>query len=229
MIGAMLLAHLVGDYILQWDRLALWKSRELKGVMAHGLVVFLVTWLFAIPFDPYWRGIFFIGLAHIVIDAAQLYIKPPITPLTRFTLDQLAHFLVIGVALMADGYLDFSGLSWQLIQSAHSDRILFYLIGYAFITMPTWVIAKFIAYGLVNGTGPNFPEGTNKYIGILERLLMTTFVVMGQFLLVPLVTMPRLVWEWPQVSHSERAPVYLVELLCSITVAVGIGLALSWV
>ena len=54
MIIAMFLAHLVGDYILQWDSLALWKSRELKGVLAHGLVVTFVTFLFILPFEPTW-------------------------------------------------------------------------------------------------------------------------------------------------------------------------------
>ena len=41
MITSMFLAHLVGDYILQWDSLAMWKSREYKGVLAHTLVVSL--------------------------------------------------------------------------------------------------------------------------------------------------------------------------------------------
>jgi len=54
MVVIMFLAHLVGDYVLQWDRLAQWKSRELKGVLAHGLMVGVVTWLFSLPFDPNW-------------------------------------------------------------------------------------------------------------------------------------------------------------------------------
>jgi hypothetical protein len=39
MIVALFLAHLVGDYVLQWDKLANWKSRALPGVLAHGLIV----------------------------------------------------------------------------------------------------------------------------------------------------------------------------------------------
>jgi len=51
MVIAMYLAHLVGDYVLQWDALARWKSRELKGVLAHGMIVLIVTWLLSLPFD----------------------------------------------------------------------------------------------------------------------------------------------------------------------------------
>ena len=35
MVIAMFLAHLVGDYVLQWDELAAWKAREMKGVIVH--------------------------------------------------------------------------------------------------------------------------------------------------------------------------------------------------
>lgn len=228
MIIAMFLAHLVGDYILQWDSLALWKSREMKGVIAHSFVVFLVTWLFALPFDPsWWAGVVYISATHLLIDALQLRIKLPVPPLVRFLLDQAAHFIVILTALTAGGYLQPTTVTSTLLFTFQNQRLLAFLLGYAFITMPTWVLVKFIAYGLVKGGAPNFPEGTNKYVGILERLLITTFVALGQFALAPLVTIPRLILEWPKVSRSDIASVYLVELLASVSLSVVIGLALS--
>ena len=54
MVIAMFLAHLVGDYILQWDSLAQWKAREFRGVVVHSLILFLVTAAFALPFQPTW-------------------------------------------------------------------------------------------------------------------------------------------------------------------------------
>lgn len=227
MVMAMFLAHLVGDYILQWDALAAWKSRELRGVLAHGGVVFLVTWLFSLPFDPgWWPGVVFIGVVHILIDAIQLYVKPPLPALLRFSLDQLAHFTVILLALSFGGYLHLSNLTADFAAIAHSERLMVYLLGYAFITMPAWVIVKFTAYGLVQGTPPEFPGRTNKYIEILERILMTTFVAFGQFLLIPLVVVPRLVSDWPKVMEDRQTAVYLAELLVSVTLAVFVGLLL---
>jgi len=223
----MFLAHLVGDYILQWDSLAAWKSRSLAGVLAHGSVVFLVTWLFSLPFNPgWWPGVVFIGSTHIFIDAVQLYVKPPIPALFRFLLDQAAHLAIILLALAAGGYLEISRLAADFAGMAHSERLMIILLGYAFITMPAWVIVKFAAYGLVDGRPPEFPGRTNKYLEILERILMTTFVAFGQFLLVPLVIMPRLVSEWPDVAKREQTTHYLVELLASMTLAVIVGLLL---
>jgi hypothetical protein len=213
---------------LQWDRLALWKSRELKGVLAHGLVVSFVTFLFILPFNPtWWQGAAFISLGHIVIDAVQLWVKPPILPLFRFILDQIAHFVVIVVALVAGGYLTPTMLAAGVIPAIYNDRLWLYLLGYAFVTMPAWVLVKFAAYGLVKGSAPAFPGISNKYLGILERILITTFVALGQFILVPLIAIPRLVVEWPVVKDGEETAVYLAEFLASITLAVLIGLALS--
>ena len=224
MIIAMFLAHLVGDYILQWNSLAAWKSRALNGVIAHCLVVFAVTWLFILPFNAsWWPWVVFIGVAHFLIDAIQLRIKLPIPELARFILDQVAHILVITIALAGGGYLDLTTLLQNSQALLQSDLLLVYLLGYAFVTMPAWVLVKFTAYGLVQGSAPQFGD-SNKYLGIMERVLMTTFVAIGQYLLVPLVILPRLLMEWPQVANDERAPVYLAELLASITVAVMVGI-----
>ena len=77
--------------------------------------------------------------------------------------------------------------------------------------------------GLVQGSAPQFGD-SSKYLGIMERVLMTTFVAIGQYLLVPLVILPRLVMEWPQVANDKRAPVYLAELLASVILSVLVGL-----
>lgn len=224
MIIAMFLAHLVGDYILQWNSLAAWKSSKLSGVVVHCLIVFAITWLFILPFNPnWWPWVIFIGITHFLIDAFQLRFKLPIPELARFTLDQLAHFFVIVVALAAGGYLDLAAVLQSSLTLLQSDLLLIYLAGYAFITMPAWVLVKFTAYGLVQGSAPQFGD-SSKYLGIMERLLITTFVLVGQYILIPVVLLPRLLMEWPQVANEERASVYLAELLASLILALLVGI-----
>ncbi|MCP4417872.1 MAG: DUF3307 domain-containing protein [Chloroflexi bacterium] len=224
MIIAMFLAHLVGDYILQWNSLAAWKSRQLSGVTVHCLIVFGVTWLFILPFNAdWWPWVVFIGITHFLIDAVQLKVKLPIPELARFILDQVAHFIVIVVALAGGGYLNIATLLQSSLAVLQSDLILIYLSGYAFITMPAWVLVKFTAYGLVQGSAPQFGD-SSKYLGIMERLLITTFVAIGQYLLIPVVILPRLLMEWPQVVDEERESVYLAELLASVMLALLVGI-----
>jgi hypothetical protein len=214
---------------LQWDALALAKSRSFAGVLAHCLIVTAVTCAFALPFSQnfWWSGIILISLTHFVIDAAQLWYKPTIPPLARYLLDQLLHFAFIFIALIWGNFLDIFTFGEQITAVFNHPHIRIYLLAYAFITMPAWVLLKFLAYGLVAGTAPNFPEGTNKYVGIIERVLITTFVTLGQFLLIPLIALPRLALEWPKMSQEERGTVHLVELLGSTALAIAIGLALS--
>jgi hypothetical protein len=228
MVIAMFLAHLVGDYILQWNSLAAWKSRALNGVIVHCLIVLAVTWLLILPFNPgWWPWVLIIGVAHFLIDAVQLRVKLPMPELARFALDQVAHILVITLALVGGGYLDLALLHNSLVV-LQSDRLLIYLLGYAFVTMPAWVLVKFTAYGLVQGSSPQF-GGSSKYLGIMERLLMTTFVALGQYFLVPVVILPRLLMEWPRVANNERASIYLAELLASTILAVIVGILLQLV
>lgn len=223
----MILAHLVGDFILQWDALAQWKATELRGVLAHGAIVLGVTWLFTLPFDPgWWQGVLFIGLTHVVIDAAQLFIKPPISPLLRFTCDQALHFLMILIALIAAGYLTLGSLGQDFIASTLATPRLTAITAYAFITMPAWVLLKFTVYAAVKHAPPDFPAKPSKYVGITERLLIATFVALGQVILVPLVTLPRLVTAWPQVRAHELDAVYLTEFLASAALAIGTGVFL---
>ena len=97
---------------------------------------------------------------------------------------------------------------------------------------PAWVLLKYVAYGLAKGQPPNFPAGPNKFIGIAERLIIATLVMFGQFLLVPLIALPRLIVEWPAMtgnrSHAAESisAVNMIELVASAILAVGVGLGL---
>lgn len=234
MVVTMLLAHLVGDYILQWDSLARWKNRELKGVLVHGLIVLIVTWAFSLPFGAsWWPWVFMIGLTHTAIDAIPLWLgkRAPLQgsgtfALARFLVDQTLHICVIVIALAASGYVTLPSLAADLATALRHQRGMAFLLGYAFITMPAWILIEFAVYGLIKGTAPDFTQAANKYVGILERGLITTFVVTGQFVLVPVVSMPRLILEAPQIRDSQQPAFYVAELLASVTLAVAIGLAL---
>lgn len=228
MVIAMLLAHLVGDYVLQWDALAQWKSHEFKGVIVHSAIVAVVTAAFALPFNPaWWGGILLISASHLLIDGVQFFIKFHVSPLVRFIFDQIFHLFFIILALALGGYLQWGNIWGGIVASAQATPLLTGLLGYAFITMPAWVLLKFVVYALVKGQPPNFPDGPNKFVGITERVIITTLVLFGQVLLVPLVALPRLIIEWPRVSRGGGDSIYLTELVSSIALAVAVGLGLQ--
>jgi hypothetical protein len=239
MVISILLSHLFGDYILQWDSLSRWKGEALGGVLVHGAIVLAVTWLFSLPFDlAWWPWALFIGLTHTVIDGVELPIRKRMAASNSGTaamifliVDQIIHLAIISFALMQSGFLELPSLSADILAALTNNRLLTFILGYAFLTMPAWILVEFLVYGLIKGTAPDFSQAVkNKYISILERGLIATFVLLGQFILVPLVAVPRLLFEWDQLGRSQndgqRSRLFVAELLGSVTVAVVIGLGL---
>lgn len=229
MVLAMLLAHLVADYVLQWDRLAIWKSREVKGVMAHGLIVLIVTWIFSLPFDvEWWPWVIFIWLTHTTVDLIRLRLGGRFSALGLYLLDQAVHFSLIAFALVASGYLLPINLGAQMMSLFDDQRWLLYALGYVFATMPAWILLRFVVYGLT-GAPPDFSQTPNKYMSSLERGLIVTFVVLGQFVLVPLAVLPRFVLDGPRMIGTSQSTLYVTEWLASISLALIVGLWLQQV
>lgn len=227
MVLAMILSHLVADYLLQWDGLARWKSRAYKGVLVHGMIVLTVTWLCSLPFDAgWWPWVLFIWLTHTAVDAIRLRLGNAFPALALFLLDQTVHLSIIVFALSRSGYLVAPALLADLAPLLHDDRVLTFLMGLVFVTMPAWVLVEFTVYGLLKGSAPDFSQVPNKYVSSLERGLIAIFVMLGQFALVPLVALPRLASEWKLVASGPRATVYITELLASVALAVAVGLGL---
>ncbi len=235
MIVAMLLAHLVGDYIFQWDGLANWKSRAIQGVLVHGAIVSSVTILMALLIDAgWWPWAVFIGVTHTVIDAGWLWVNRRVKirsgryPIVRLMIDQTLHLSVIALTLFLSGSIDSRGLIGQLATAFTTQRTLVIFSAYAFVMMPAWILIEFAAYGLINGSAPDFSVAAkNKYVGSLERGLMLTFVLLGQVALVPMVVLPRLIFDTPHVIGQPRATIYAAEWLASVAVAVLIGVGLK--
>jgi hypothetical protein len=234
MIIAMLLAHMVGDYVLQWEALARWKGASIKGAVCHGSIVLTVTVLFAGLINPgWWPWALLIGLAHTAIDASWVglnrrFASRGMYGLIRLLSDQLLHLAVILWALFASGYAAPATLFSTTAAEVQAHRPWAIALGYVLISMPAWIFIEFIFYGLIDGSAPDFGRvGKYKYVGSLERGLIATFVATGQFALVPVVALPRLVLESPQYFGSNRTTLYMAEWLGSLAVAVLIGLALG--
>ncbi len=234
MIIAMLLAHLTGDYVLQWEALARWKGVSIKGAVFHGSIVLVVTLFFAVLIEPaWWPWALLIGLSHIAIDASWVGLNRRFASrgrygLLRLLLDQTLHLGVIAGAIVASGYATLPELPGAIAAEAQTHRLWAIALGYVLISMPAWIFIEFIFYGLIDGSAPDFGRvGKYKYVGSLERGLIATFVATGQFALVPVVALPRLVLESPQYFGNNRTMLYLAEWLGSLAIAVLIGLALG--
>lgn len=229
MLQMVLLAHLLGDYVFQGDRIAAWKSRSVWGVVVHGAIVTLFTWLCAwLVWPGWWPYALLIGAAHIAIDVARTRVKKagPGMALLLFLLDQALHLLVILLAVRASGWIAPRPAWTALGRWLQAGSRLPLLIGYVLLSMPAWVLVHFLVNGMgaVSRSLPGRPG--EKYVGMLERGLIATFILSGQFMVVPLVLVPRLAIDAPAACLDGERIGYLGELLVSVSLAVGVGLIL---
>lgn len=228
---AMVLAHLLADYVFQPNRLAYWKSQQIEGVFAHTGIVVVVTLVSAIFVAQDWTAwALMIGFGHVVIDVGNFYWtkRHPhlISPLVRYMLDQMLHFTIIFSVLIASGELVWA-MTWHQIYAWVSSHTYLILV-YVFVTMPCWVLIEFVSYGLVQGRGPDFSQQDDKYLGMLERILIVSFMMLGQFFVAWLVSLPRMIFEFPHTYGKPYGRLYLAKWLVNLCIGMGAGYLLMY-
>jgi hypothetical protein len=231
-VVALFLAHVLGDYIFQWNGLALWKSKSPKGVLVHGAIAWATTAAIALAIDPgWWPYVLLIGSSHLVIDMTKTVVVGPLRPvpmLGYFLLDQATHLFIIVAALVHSSYLSLNPLTVAAGHGASDNRLLAFTLGYALLLVPARVIIRFLVHALydaLEGTPP--PAFGNRYAGYLERGIITTMIVLGQPLLVPLAVGSTLLFEGVQARRDGLLAGRLVVQFISISLAVAVGLWLS--
>lgn len=184
---ALLAAHMVGDFLLQTTWMVQEKRRP--GVLLlHGGIVAAVSYLFAGRWSS-WELPVIIGITHVAIDFCKVRL-PKITA-TTFTIDQLAHLMVI-VGLACFGsmreeislWTEWWGQSWWVALAAISGFILTVRVGGLLIGYWVQPYLDEIQHAVISIETPlRSPRGlTNggRVIGQWERALIFLFIGLGQ-------------------------------------------------
>jgi len=231
MLSVIVFSHLLGDYLFQCKFIARWKARSLVGVLVHGGIVTTTTLMCVGLVSPsWWPYALLIGLSHTLIDilrARFLRVTNPRWGLAWYLLDQLAHLAVI--LLVVRWSSDRLWIETDLAVMLTERPVMAYAIGYALLLNPAWVLIRFTVRGVWGpDAAPPLDEG-EKYGPMMERVLIATCVLGGQFLLVPLVLLPRRLAYMDVDGGGAGVLVladHLAETTLSVMVAVAIGLAL---
>ncbi|WP_121666710.1 DUF3307 domain-containing protein [Mesonia aquimarina] len=170
----LILAHLIGDFLLQpytWVQ-----EKEAKKfaspklylhIFIHLLLNFLVLWDFSLWYIP-----LIIAGTHLIIDGLKLSLQTAKSKRLFFFIDQLFHFTVI--------FLVYFFCINSTIDFKFPPQLLLIITGAFFLTTPTSVIIKMIISVYKPQTEIEKDESLDnagKYIGILERLLVFVFII----------------------------------------------------
>jgi hypothetical protein len=189
-------AHLLTDFFWQPDKWVkgkesrVWSSRFL---WYHCLVTGMVAWIFLWDIHLWWAALLIL-VSHLLIDGIKSTMGKRINGrvsysgekkaklgLKLFVIDQFSHILVLAVVwlFIIKGY----DSVYLLLKKALPDyRILLHISGYLFILEPTGYFIGFLTRRWANelNAGDSLNDA-GRWIGMLERILILTFVYIGQF------------------------------------------------
>ena len=230
---ALLIAgHLVADFALQSRRMVEGKAR-LGWLALHAVVVAVVQAAVALPFLSTRALPLIAGLAigHAAIDRLKSAAARP-SGVGAFLADQAAHLVVLVVV-------------WLLWTPAPVWRAPFYPVFEAMIG--TWsVVAVLAAAYAFNGHGGaaivaavldrhRLDEVTDgiteeersrgRTIGVLERFILLTLVILGQWGALGFVIAAKSIARFKDLDQRDFSERYLIGTLTSVAVAIASGLA----
>ena len=226
LILKLILAHLMGDFFLQPQKWVKDKEKKkLKSVWLYAHVTIHIALMFLIVWDLFYSILILsIGVLHLIIDGLKLILQRKKTKRLFFFIDQLFHFITIAllVPLFFKGDQEFT--------LALNANLLLLVICIAFLTTPTSIIMKIIfsKWNISKLTKDNESlKDAGKYIGILERLLVFIFIVVGHWEAVGFLITAKSVFRFGDLTASKERKLteyILIGTLISFGVAIIISL-----
>ncbi len=219
-----LLAHLIGDFILQpnsWVNDKNHKKIKSQKLYLHtGIHAILLSLILAFDFQ-YWIGFIVIITTHFLFDLIKTNLEK-----TRhlFFVDQLAHILIIAIAAYI--YYPYE-LSFSELLSFNNLLLIICLIIIIFV-------APVVIHESISKWNPETKEGNEKsiakagrYIGILERLFVFVFIIAGHWEAIGFLIAAKSVFRFGDLKESKGRKLteyILIGTLLSFGIAILIGM-----
>jgi hypothetical protein len=221
LFAKLLIAHLVGDFILLRNKRLkekgkkLWKSRTL---VVHSLIHFILAFI-AFWDITYWMFALAIGLSHYV---SELLLRGWLSrrPQIAFASGQIFHLLLL--YLICGGYLICPAISWVTV--AGLLAVTFPSAKFIEVFLSQWPPAKSVdrIKGLKNA---------GLWIGILERILIYIFIVTNHWEGIGFLLAAKSIFRFGDLTNSKD--IYLTEYimvgtLLSFSLAIVTGLSINY-
>lgn len=227
----LILAHLLGDFILQPDS---WVAHKEKNkaksiylyihVFIHAALTFLFLWNLEL-----WWVVLIIGVTHYIIDAAKLIFQKQNNKKLWFFIDQALHISVIlGIVIYLNG-INFENIINQ--------RSILFFTGLVFLTLPTSVLIR----NLLSAWSPITIDHSKiqteslvhagKYIGILERVLVFVFIIVNHWEGVGFMIAAKSVFRFSDLAEAKQRKLteyVLIGTLLSFGIAILTGILIKY-
>ena len=227
----LILAHLLGDFILQPNSWVADKEQKKGGsiylyihILLHTILAFVFLW----DRNLWWIALI-IGVTHFLIDWAKLQFQNQKTKRTWFFIDQIAHVLVI--AALSIFYFPY--FRWE---DLFNPRTLQLITALVFLTVPSSILIKTVISIWTPVTVEHSKLQTEslvnagKYIGILERLLVFVFILVDHWEGVGFMIAAKSVFRFSDLAEAKQRKLteyVLIGTLLSFGIAVLTGILIK--
>lgn len=219
------LAHLIGDFVLQPTRWVVHKeSNKIRSrfLYLHIVVHFAVTMLLLWDYG-YWKMALIIVGSHYFIDLGKLYSNPLFpNKAIPFFIDQLLHVIVLFICAY---YGNVFGQMMSIINSM--DWAL--VTAVVFLSFPSAIIMTRLMEGMSDKIELDHKSLPNagKYIGIIERLFVLVFIILGRWEAIGLLITAKSVFRFNDLKESNNRKLteyILIGTLLSFGIAIVTGI-----
>ncbi len=219
---SLLLAHFVGDYVLQSGPLC--KQKREKKVYSwfqyvHALIIGLLSWA-AIWDARLWYVALAIGVTHLITDMGKSYVRNE--NVWAYAIDQFLHILVIAIAAwLCVCRLGWSAPAWLTPHVMRAEAV-------AVAALVCWRPANFLIRSILQYNQVYIPSDPNTFhagqlIGILERWLILVFILIGHYEVIGFLIAAKSIIRFGD-HDRDKTEYFLAGTLLSIAIAVGCGL-----
>lgn len=226
-------AHAMADFILQPDS---WVKKRMEDKIKSQYLYFhiIITGILTYLAFGSWGTILLpviITVSHFALDLSKSYIKKDNTAI--FLIDQALHLLVIIICWLA--YTgQFHTLYNNFIYQYNETQTVLLVTAYLLITIPfSIIIAKLTNkwYTDVYGTnGDDSLKNAGKWIGIIERFLVLTFTIIGQYEAIGFLLAAKSVFRFNELKDSadrKKTEYILIGTFISFAISIALGIAVK--
>ena len=249
LLAFLFLAHILGDFYFQpssWVRdrneSHLRTTRLYLHVLVHGLLVFITLWFGGYSVCLALYGSIFILITHLLIDYIKSYLPQTFI---YFIMDQILHIIMLGIMW---GYLtnQYDDLIKYLMPKL-DYKFVVVVIAYIIVLKPTAIVIRIlleqwseIARGNSNSNQSRDSSAVvieeedrkslvsaGKVIGMVERLLILTLVLLNQFSGVGFLLAAKSVFRFGDLKdkHDHKMTEYvMLGTLLSVTITIAVGI-----
>ncbi|MRT16041.1 DUF3307 domain-containing protein [Vitellibacter sp. q18] len=222
------IAHLCLDYFFQTNKLAVQKNTigfRSPFLYWHGLLCFMLAWVFSLQWEFVWAAAL-IAISHFLIDGFKRFlINSRRLGRYAFFIDQALHLVILVVVVFL--YEKINGIS-PAFEITLRLKYLLIITGYLVCLKPANIFIREVFQATeIQVSSDNEMPNAGKVIGVLERILTLTLILVSQYSAVGFLIAAKSILRYGN-NETLKTEYVLIGTMLSFGIAVIAGIIINF-